>query len=89
MSGDESCDREAGAAIGGQPTDDDPTAATCLGDGYGGEIRVATVQNGNSTPRSGNNAVDGRRQGDGQLGQRRVADIDAGAPTTKAKAVKN
>lgn len=85
----ESREREAGAAVGGQPADDNPAAASRLGDGHGREIRVATVQDGNPTPRSGDDSINRRGEGDGQLGQRRVADIDAGATAAEMEAVKN
>lgn len=81
MGGGKSCDREAGAAVGGQPTDDDPAAETHCSDSHGRKVRVAPVQNGDPTPRGRGDLVDRRRQSDGQLGQRRVTDVDAGPPT--------
>ena len=87
MGGGESRDRETGVNVGGQPTNGDPAAAPRLGDGHGRKTRMATVQYDDPTPRSRDDSIDRRREGDGQLGQRRVADVDAGAPT--AEAVKN
>ena len=89
MSSGETRDREAGAAIAGQPTDDDPAAAPRPGDGHGREIRMAAVQDDDPTPRSGDDSIDRRRESDSQLSQRRVAHVDTRAPTAKAKAVKN
>lgn len=88
MGGGESRDREADAAIGGQPADDDPAAATCLGDSHGREIRMAAIQDDDPTPRGGDDSIDPRGEGDGQLGQGRVADVDTGA-AAEAKAVKS
>ena len=89
MSGGESRDREAGVAVDGQSTDDDPAAATRSSDGHGREIRVVTVQDEDPTPRSGDDLIDRRGESDGQLGQRCVADVDAGAPAAEAEAVKS
>lgn len=89
MSGDESRDREAGVRIGGQPADNNPAEAPCLSNGQRREIRVAAVQNKDPAPRGGDDPIDRRRQDDSQLSQRRVADVDARAPTAEAKAVKN
>lgn len=83
----ESRDREADAAVSRQPTDDNPTAAPRPGNGYGRKTWMATIQNSDPTPRSGDDPTDRRGEGDGQLGQRRVADIDARTPA--AEAVKN
>ena len=88
MGGGESCDREAGAAVGGQPTDDNPAATSRFSDSHGRKIWMATVQDGDPAPRGGGDLIDRRRQSGGQLGQRRVADIDAGATAAEAKAVK-
>jgi hypothetical protein len=89
MSGGETRDREAGAAIDGQPADNDPAATPCLSDGHGRKIRMAAIQDDDPTPRGRDDPVDRRREGDGQLSQRRVADVDAGAPAAKAKAIKS
>lgn len=88
MGDGETRDREAGAAVGGQPADDDPAAAPRFSDGHGRQTRVATVQNDDPTPRGGDDPIGRRRQGDSQLSQRRIADVDARAPTAKAEAVK-
>jgi len=87
MNGGESRDREASAGIGGQPTDNNPAAATCPSDGHGREIRAAAVQDKDPAPRGGGDPIDRRRKGDGQLSQRRVADVDAGAPTAEPETV--
>jgi hypothetical protein len=89
MCGGETHNREAGAAIGGQPADDNPAAAPCFGDGHRREIRVASVQDSDPAPRGGNNLIDRRGEGDSQLSQRRVTDVDAGAPTMEAETIKN
>lgn len=89
MSDSESHDREASTAVGRQSTDDNPAAAAHLGDGHGRKIRMAAVQNDNPAPRDGDDSIDRRGQGDSQLSQRRAADIDAGAPTAEAGAIKN
>lgn len=44
MSVGESRDREAGTAVGGQPTDDDPAAAPRFSDGQRREIRVVAAE---------------------------------------------
>ena len=84
MNGGETRDCEACLDIGGQPTDDDPAAAPRFSDGHGREVRMAAVQDEDSAPRGGDNPVDRRGEGGGQLGQRRVADVDAGATTVEA-----
>ena len=89
MSDGETRDREAGVDVDGQSTDNNPAAAARLGDGHRREIRVTPVQDDNPTPRSRDDSIDRRGEGDSQLGQRCVTDVDAGAPTAKAKAVKN
>lgn len=89
MNGGESRNREAGAAIAGQSTDEDPAAAPRPSDSHGREARMAAVQDDDPTPRDGNDPIDRRGEGDSQLGQRRVADVDAGAPTAETEAVKN
>lgn len=89
MSDGESRDRETGAAISGQPADNNPAAATRSSDSHGRKIWVATVQDNDPTPRGGDDLIDRRRQGGGQLGQRCVADVDAEAPTAEAKVIKS
>ena len=44
MDDGESHDREAGAAVGGQPTDGDPAATPRPGDGHGRKTRAATAK---------------------------------------------
>lgn len=88
MSGGKSRNREASTDVGGQPTDGNPTEAPRFSDSHGRKIRVATVQNSDPTPRDRGDSVDRRRQGNSQLGQRCVTDVDAGAPTAKAESIK-
>lgn len=89
MGGGESHDCEAGVNVGGQPTDDNPAAAPRFGDSHRRETRMATVQDGDPTPRDGDDPIDRRREGNSQLSQRPVADINAGAATAESQAVKN
>lgn len=89
MSGGESRNREASTDVGGQSADDNPAAAARLDDGHRGEVQMVPVQDDGPTPRDRDDSIDRRGQGDGQLGQRCVADVDAGAPTAETEAVKN
>lgn len=89
MDGSESRDREAGAPVGGQPTDDNPAAAACFSNGHGREARAATVQDDDPTPRGGDDSINRRGESDGQLGQRRVADVDAGTPAAETETIKS
>lgn len=88
MDGGKSHDREAGAAISGQPANDDPTAAPHLGNGHRRKIRMTAIQDDDPAPRGGNDSIDRRRQSNGQLGQRRTADVDAGATAAETETVK-
>lgn len=89
MGGGESRDREASATIARQATDDDPSAAPRFSDSHGREVRVTAVQDDGPAPRGGDDLIDRRGEGDGQLGQRRVTDVDARTPVAGAEAVKN
>ena len=48
---------------------------------------MTAVQDDDPAPRGGDDPIDRRRQGDSQLGQRCVADVDAGAPVAEAEVV--
>ena len=89
MGGGESRDREAGMTVGGQPTNDNPAAAARLGDSHGREAWMAAVQDGDPTPRGRGDPIDRRGESDGQLGQRRAADVDTETAPTKPKEIKS
>lgn len=89
MGGGESRDREAGAAVDRQSTDDDPAAAPRCSDSHGRKIWVVAVQDDNPTPRGADDSIGRRGKGNGQLGQRRVADVDARTPAAETEAVKS
>lgn len=88
MGGGESREREAGPGVGGQPTDDDPAAKPRRSNGQRGEVRMAAIQNEDPTPRLRDDLVNRRREGDSQLGQRPVTDIDAGVAIAETQTIK-
>lgn len=89
MDGGEACNREADMDVGGQPTDNNPAATARFSNSHGRKTWMAAVQDGDPTPRGGDDPIGRRREGGSQPGQRCVADVDTRTPAAKAETIKD